>query len=71
MVISDIIWEVLTCSIVSVRIRCQLGIALFTRVNSFKEALINMVRELKITSGSRKIVYKFLCIPMVIRYSVK
>ena len=31
-----------------------LGKALFTRVNSFVEALINMVCELKITSGSKE-----------------
>ena len=31
-----------------------LGITLFTRVNFFVEALINMVCELKITAGSLK-----------------
>ena len=32
----------------------KLGIALFTRLISFVEALINMVCELRITSGSKK-----------------
>ena len=38
----------------NVRMRCYRY--LFTRVNSFVEALINMVCELKITSGSKKCV---------------
>ena len=51
----------LTCSIVG---KCsnamsKLGIELLTRVKSFVEALINMVCEMKITQGSKKIVLKF------------
>ena len=45
-----------SCSIVG---KCSnatswLGKALFTRVNSFVKALINMICELKNTSGSKK-----------------
>ena len=45
-----------------------LEIALFTRVNSFVEALINIVCELKITSGCKKKMRKNF---MVIRHSIK
>ena len=45
-----------------------LGKALFKRVNSFVEALINMVYELKVTSGFKKNCVKNF---MVIRFSVE
>ena len=50
------------------REREKLKVTKCIRENSFKEALINMVCELKITSGSKKKLYKN---SMVIRYSVK
>ena len=39
--------------------REMLNASICMRVNSFVEALINIVRKLRITSGSKKIVWKF------------